>query len=1090
MAFTLRRLYERFGGDGRLTLAEYESIGRLDGAVREEAERIITEEKPSQEDLDALHAAFVPTMVRINAEGAYARRRALLDDLPRRVLALLRRFIDARLLVTDRDSQGRETSEVAHEALLRTWPQLSDWLMEDRDKLRLLESLQRAAEEWEQGGRRNDLVVHRDGRLKDAEALAADAHFAMPESSIERHYLSACVAAQSVREAAEREEQERRVRDAERIAKEQTRAAEAQKRTATIARRFTFVASGLLVIAVLAAMAAYLARNEAERQSDEATAAKNRVTEVQQLARHTRDIGSLPQRGLLLSVRAALLAREGRAGELPAIDGLRQQLRTIGGQALHGHDKATRAAAISPDRHWLATASEDGAIRLWKLDALDPASRSFPLAGHTAAVHGLAFSPDGRWLVSGGADGSVRTWRLTAEGAEAGRVYGEGRYGAVHALAISPRGDWLVFGTQSGKVCIWRLSADGPIEAPCEAWADDEPVMKVQFSLGGRWLATICSGACKGFSAPVRLWDLTADFPNQAPRHLTHTTELTEDSLTAIAFNADETRLAAAYGYAAEVWDLTQENPPAHRLGPYASGGGWVSAVALSPDSHWLAISNGGDARVMLWDLTGARTEPIELKGHSAGVNDVAFSADGRWLATGSEDATARLWDLASPTNPGALLRGQDLAVHKVLFSPGAAPRHLVALGDEPSARLFGIPDTLADPVVLRGGAKPVIIGMAVSADGQWIATSSLGDAKLMLWSAADPRGPQHELPLSSPSHAIAFSANGRWLAAKSQDKGVISLWRLADLSQPPLMLSENEWGDVSTLRFSPDSRWMVSGTWGGTVNLWDVSGASPSLEPRHRCPQGVPVREPAFSADGRHLATASHGRSAYLWDLTANDPCAAPRTLPHGDVVYQAVISPDGRWAATAGFDRKGKLWDLAAGAEPKLTSETAFKDRVLQAAFDPAGRWAAFGSWDRTLKLIDLKNPGALAPVELSGHAGRIASVSFSQDGKWLVSASEDGTVRQWDPAEPSAAPVVLRGHEARVAHVAISPDSRWVISAAYDGTVRLWRLQLSDLIDFACRTAGRLLTPEESRIFLSDEHAPQPCAGRTAMEASSGG
>jgi hypothetical protein len=140
LAFTLRRLYERYGGDGHLSVDEYESLGRLEGAIREEAQRVIAEADPLPEDLEALHAAFVPSMVRINAEGGYARRRALFDDLSRPALPLLRRFVDARLLVTDRDPQGRETIEVAHEALLRTWPLLGGWLAEDRDKLRLLEA--------------------------------------------------------------------------------------------------------------------------------------------------------------------------------------------------------------------------------------------------------------------------------------------------------------------------------------------------------------------------------------------------------------------------------------------------------------------------------------------------------------------------------------------------------------------------------------------------------------------------------------------------------------------------------------------------------------------------------------------------------------------------------------------------------------------------------------------------------------------------------------------------------------------------------------------------------------------------------------
>jgi hypothetical protein len=166
LAFTLRRLYERHSGDGRLTLEQYESLGRLEGAVREEAQRVIADANPSPEELEALHAAFVPTMVRSNAEGGYARRRAFLDDISRRAVPLLRRLVDARLLVTDRDSQGRETIEVAHEALLRTWPQLGVWLAEDKDKLNLQEGLRRAAEEWDKGGRRPDLLVQSHWLIK------------------------------------------------------------------------------------------------------------------------------------------------------------------------------------------------------------------------------------------------------------------------------------------------------------------------------------------------------------------------------------------------------------------------------------------------------------------------------------------------------------------------------------------------------------------------------------------------------------------------------------------------------------------------------------------------------------------------------------------------------------------------------------------------------------------------------------------------------------------------------------------------------------------------------------------------------------
>ena len=145
LAFMLRRLYDLHGLAGRWTLAEYTALGRLEGAIRDAATRVIDDARPDADELQALHAAFVPAMVRITADGVYARRRALAVDLPPRASRLLTLLVDARLLVSDRDGEGRDSVEVAHEALLRTWPQLGTWLADDQDKLRLLEGLQRAA---------------------------------------------------------------------------------------------------------------------------------------------------------------------------------------------------------------------------------------------------------------------------------------------------------------------------------------------------------------------------------------------------------------------------------------------------------------------------------------------------------------------------------------------------------------------------------------------------------------------------------------------------------------------------------------------------------------------------------------------------------------------------------------------------------------------------------------------------------------------------------------------------------------------------------------------------------------------------------
>ena len=377
---------------------------------------------------------------------------------------------------------------------------------------------------------------------------------------------------------------------------------------------------------------------------------------------------------------------------------------------------------------------------------------------------------------------------------------------AIRALAVRARGEWLVFGTESGHVCIWKFTSEGAAEAPCANELHGSHVDRVLFSAKGRWLATAAFGL---IDKQILLWDFSLDPGSATPKILQCDRTLREPGVNAIAFSLDEARLAVGCGYVAQVWDLHQENPPEHvvKSGHHDQ---WIHAINFSPDGRWLATGSI-DTNVKLWDLTNSGDVRLDgrevlLNRHSATVQAVTFSDDGRWLATGGDDGMAYLWDLGGPrTIPDKLLRGHDAPIRQVIFSPGAAPRHLVTLGANSHARLWTIPDSMADPIVLRGH-KGEVKAAALSPDGEWIASSGVKDHELLIWSVEDPRKPVRRLPLKNYATHIVFSANGRWLAAVVENEEVVHLWSFPDMSKTALELpNQGVTRDLSAITAGPD---------------------------------------------------------------------------------------------------------------------------------------------------------------------------------------------------------------------------------------------------------------------------------------------
>jgi len=488
-------------------------------------------------------------------------------------------------------------------------------------------------------------------------------------------------------------------------------------------------------------------------------------------------------------------------------------------------------------------------------------------------------------------------------------------------------------------------------------------------------------------------------------------------SAQAVAWSPDGGLLASAEEDTVRLWEVATGTEIRRLQGHEHS----IWSVAFSPDGKSLA-SGSYDKTVRLWDIATG-TEIRRFHGHEHSIWSVAFSPDGESLASGSYDRTIRLWKVATGTEIRRL-QGHESSVRSVAFSPDG--KSLASGSDDKTVRLWEV--ATGRKTLELSGHKHYVWSVAFSPDGKFLASGSY-DRTVCLWEVVTGTDIRWLQGHQDSVRSVAFSPDGKSLASGSYDS-TVRLWEVTTGTEIRRLKGHQNY--VWSVAFSPNGKSLASGSYDKTVRLWEVAAGT---EIRRLQGHENSVKSVAFSPDGKSLVSDSYN-TVCLWQVATG--AEIQRLQGHAHSVRSVAFSPDGKFLASGSDDKIVRLWKVGTGSEIRRLQ--GHGDFVRSVAFSPNGRSLASGSDDKTICLWGVATGAEIR--RFRGHENYVRSVAFSPDGKSLASGSDDKTICLWEVAT-GAKIRRFRGHENYVRSVAFSPDGKSLASGSYDKTVLLWEV-----------------------------------------------